>query len=205
MGQFLEHGREHVLADVGIQRLLQVDVGRVLGGHDHGVQADRNVVLVGNGDLRLAVRPQVGQRAVLADLGQLARQPVGQRDGQRHEFRGVVDRVAEHQPLVARALRVQRVGRTLDTRLVGGIHTLGDVGRLRADADVHPARRPVEALLRRVVADVQDACADRVSDVGERRFRVRRHLTHHVHLPGGHQSLNRDTRARVLRQQRVED
>ena len=165
----------------------------VLGGDDHGVQPDRDVVLVVDGDLRLAVRAQVGQRPVLADLGQPPRQPVGQRDGQRHQFGGVVDRVAEHQALVAGALGVQRVRRALDARLVGGVHTLGDVGRLCADADVHPARRPVEALVRRVVADVEDARADGVGDVGERFFGRRGHLADHVHLPGGHQRLDRDT------------
>ena len=69
------------------------------------------VAVVLDGDLGLAVGAQVGQRAVLADLGEPARQPVRQRDRQRHQLRGVVDRVAEHQALVAGALGVQRVRR----------------------------------------------------------------------------------------------
>ena len=43
-------------------------------------------------------------------------------------FRGVADRIAEHQALVAGALGVQRVGGTLDARLVRGVHAVGDVG-----------------------------------------------------------------------------
>ncbi len=114
VGQLLEHSVEHLLADIGIQRLLQVDIGGVLGGDDHGIQPHRDVVLVGDGDLGLAVRTQIWQHAVLTNLGQPPRQPVGQRDGQRHQLRGVVDGVAEHQALIAGALRVQRVGGALD-------------------------------------------------------------------------------------------
>jgi hypothetical protein len=53
---------------------------------------------------------------------------VGQRDRQRHQLRGVLDGVTEHQALVAGALQVQRVTRTLDARLVGGVDSLRDVG-----------------------------------------------------------------------------
>lgn len=128
VGQVVEHGVEHLFPDVGIKRLLQVDIGRVLGGDDHGIQPHRNVVLVGDSDLRLAIRTQVGQHPVLADLGQPPRQSVGQRDGQWHQFRGGIDRAAEHQALVTGALGVQRIGRALDPGLVGGVDPLGDVG-----------------------------------------------------------------------------
>ncbi|CFR81287.1 Uncharacterised protein [Mycobacterium tuberculosis] len=53
---------------------------------------------------------------------------MGQRDGQWHQFRGGIDRVAEHQALVTGALGVQRIGRALDPGLVGGVDPLGDVG-----------------------------------------------------------------------------
>ncbi len=46
---------EHLFRDVGI-KFLQVDIGRVLGGDDHGIQPQWNVVLVGDSDLRLAIR-----------------------------------------------------------------------------------------------------------------------------------------------------
>src|SRR3984957_13846859 len=64
------------------------------------------------------------QHAVLADLGQPARQAVGESDRQRHQFGGVLDGIAEHQALVARALLVQRVTGALDPRLVGGVDAL---------------------------------------------------------------------------------
>ena len=121
----------------------------------------------------------------------LREQPVRQRDRQRHQLGGVLDGVAEHQALIAGALGVQRVACALDAGLVGGVDALGDVGRLGADADVHAAGRPVEALLRRVVADLEDAIAHRVGDVGERFLRGGRDLADDVHLAGGDQRLDR--------------
>ena len=100
----------------------------MLGREDDGVQPHRGVPVVGDGDLRLAVGPQVGQRTVLARLGQPARQPVRQRDRKRHQLGGVADRVAEHQALVPGALGVERVGHTLDARFVRSVHALGDIG-----------------------------------------------------------------------------
>jgi hypothetical protein len=56
----------------------------VLAGHHDGVQPHRLEAVVLDGDLGLAVRPQVGHRAVLADGGEPAGQPVRERDRQRH-------------------------------------------------------------------------------------------------------------------------
>ena len=104
---------------------------------------DRPVAVVLDGDLGLAVGPQVRDRAVLADLGQPLGQPVRQRDRQRHQLGRVVAGVAEHQALVAGALRV-RAGRPTrrDARLVGAVDALGDVGRLRADRHLTPQDPP---------------------------------------------------------------
>ena len=65
-----------------------------------------------------------------------------ERDRQRHEFRGVGDGVAEHQPLVAGALQVQRVALTLDAGLVAVVDALGDVGDCAADAMFTPHEAP---------------------------------------------------------------
>ena len=62
----------------------------------------------------------------------------------------------------------------------------------------------VEALLRRVVADLEDAVAHGLGDVGERLLGGRGDLTDDVHLTGGHQRLHRDAGLRILREQRVE-
>ena len=86
--------------------------------------------------------------------------------------------------------------------LVGVVDALRDVGRLRADGDAHAAGGAVEALLRRVVADVEDLLADDRRDVG---VRLGGDLTCDVHLAGGDQGLDGDAAGRVLREQRVED
>src|SRR5437899_539368 len=99
----------------------------------------------------------------IAYLGEPPGETVGQRDRERHQLRRVGAGVAEHQALVTRALlgdEVLEVRHGLDARLVGGVHTLGDVDGLRADRDVHTAGVAVEALLRGVVPHLQDAIAD---------------------------------------------
>ena len=125
-------GRDDVLLDVGLEQRVEVDVGGVLAGDDDGVEADRLVVDVLDGDLGLAVGAQVGHGAVLADLGEPLGQPVRQRDRQRHQLGGLVAGEAEHQALVAGALALERVLDALaGARLVGGVDALRDVGRLR--------------------------------------------------------------------------
>ncbi len=193
---------DDLLADVRREHAVEVDVRGVLGGDHDGVQPHGLVAVVLDRHLRLAVRPQVGQHAPLARLGQPPGQAVGQRDRQRQQLRGVGVRVAEHQALVARALAVDLVVRRLDPALVGGVDALGDVGRLRADRHVHPARRAVEALGRRVVADLQDPVAHQPGDVD---VAARGDLTRDVHLAGGHHGLDRHPAAPVLLEQRVED
>ena len=109
MSRAASSGVDDVLVDVGGEQRVDVDVGGVLAGHDDGVEPDRLVAVVLDGDLGLAVGTQVGHDAVLADRRQPPGQPVGERDRQRHQLGGVVAGVAEHQALVAGALPVERV------------------------------------------------------------------------------------------------
>ena len=97
---------DDVLVQVGLEQGLGVEPGLVLAGDQDGAQPLGPAVLVVDGDLGLAVGPQVGHHAGLAHLGQPLGQPVGQPDRQRHEVVGLVAGVAEHHPLVAGALGV---------------------------------------------------------------------------------------------------
>ena len=187
-----QHGVDDVLADVRSQLCYQVDAFGVLGGQHDGVQPDRRGAGVLNGDLGLAVGSQIIQPAALAGLSQPPRQPVRQRDRKRHQFGGVANGVAEHQALIAGALRIEGVGGTLDSSLVRRVHTLTDIRRLAADADVHSAGGSVKTLLRRVVADFQDPRAHRVGDIGEGFLCRGGDFTHDMHLTGGDQGLDRD-------------
>src|SRR5690606_30609577 len=119
---------DHVLLDVRGEQFPQVDVGRVLAGDHHGVQPDGPVPVVLHGDLGLAVGPQVGDGPVAAHFSESLRQGVGQRDRQRHQLRGLVVGVAEHEALVACALPVELVEDLFLPGLVGVVDALGDVG-----------------------------------------------------------------------------
>ena len=197
-----EHRAHDVLLDVGLEQRVEVDVVGVLAGDDDGVEAGGLAVDVLDGDLGLAVGAQVGDGAVLAHLGELLGQPVRQPDRQRHQLGGLVAGVAEHQALVAGALRGDRVLAALDPRLVGVVDALRDVGRLAADRDADAAGLAVEALAGGVVADLEDALAHQLRDVGVGRGGD---LAGDVHLAGHDQRLDRDPAGRVLGQQRVED
>src|ERR671915_782744 len=200
--QFVHHRVDHVLLDVGGEELFEVDVWGVLGGDDHGVEADRVVAIVFDGDLGLAVGPQVGHGAVLAHRGEALRQPVRQRDRQRHQLGRLAARVAEHQALVAGALTVELVDSLALARLIRVGDALGDVGRLRADGHRHAARVTVEALGRGVVADLQDLFADHAGDV---HIGLGGDLAGDVYLAGGDERLDGDSALQVVLEHRVED
>ena len=145
---------EHLLRDDRLDDLLDHclaqlrvrDVGAVLRRDDDGVDRDRLAVEVAHGELGLRVGAQPRQSSVAAHLGLPLHDAVGVVDGQRHQLRGLVARVAEHEALVTRAL--------IEIEPVAFVHALGDVGRLAVDRGQHGARLVVEADLRGVVADL---------------------------------------------------
>ena len=150
--------RDDVLDQLGPDvAAASVEARRVLRRDEHPLDRDRleGVVasLVAHRDLRLAVGPQVRQRAVrLRTAASRAREAVGEHDRQRHPLRRLVAGVAEHHALVARALASRSAPRRL--RLVAGVHALRDVGRLLVERDHDAAGVGVEAVLGVGVADV---------------------------------------------------
>src|SRR5262249_23357451 len=72
--ELAEHRLDHVVLDVGREQFLEVDVRRVLGGDDDGVQPHRAALGVLHRYLGLPVRPQVGDGAGAPHLGE----PAGQ-------------------------------------------------------------------------------------------------------------------------------
>ena len=111
------------LADIGLD-----DVAHVLGGevlvevlgreHDLG-RRDRLAVLVAHGDLALGVGAEHGGAVGLRLAGdvEVFEDLVGVVDRRRHQLRGLVAGVAEHDALVAGALVL----------VAGGIDALGDM------------------------------------------------------------------------------
>ena len=182
---------------ISASSLLRSVSSECCGGEHHGVDAHRRVVLVVlDGDLGLAVGAQVGHRAVLAHLGELLREALRDHDRQRHQHVGVVAGVAEHQALVAGATLVHLVDGVADPGLVTLVDALRDVGRLRADGDLHAAGQAVEALVGVVVADVEDGLAD---EVRHRGVGVGAHLAGHDDQAGRQQRLDGDPEVGLLR------
>ena len=155
---------DHVLPEV--VRDQHLGALAVLGGDQHALDRHRQAVAVADGDLGLAVGPQVVQRVVLADLRQALREPVRERDRERHELLGLARGVAEHHALVARARDVEfiLVGR-VGAGLAGLVDALGDVGRLLVDRVDDGAGVGREAEVGVRVADLADRLAGDLLDV----------------------------------------
>ena len=148
----------HIPADLGAE---SVPVGSVvmLAADDDSVNAIGFPVAVFHRDLRLAVRPQVGQRAILADGGQPLHQPVRKVNGDGHQAVGFVAGETHHHPLVAgagspagvRGGAATAVGAMLQRRADAGV----DVRRLLAGVADDAAGMAVDAVLQIGVADFQ--------------------------------------------------
>ena len=133
----------------------------------------------------------------------LRRDRVREHDRKRHQLRGLVRRVAEHDPLVARADPIERIvvpGVVL--HLEGVVDPLGDVGRLLVERDDHCARLGVEAVLGAGVADLGDPVANEPGDVDVCRGGD---LARDDDEAGRHQRLARDAPVGVVGQDGVED
>lgn len=151
-------GRNRLLDNLVLDflaQLLRANVGRVLGRHDDGVDADGHhgaiVVSVLDRHLRLGVGPQPGQGAVAAGSRHGRVELVGEHERQGEELGRLVRGVAKHDALVAGAEALERL-------IV--VEALGNVGRLLLNGDEQVARLVVEALGRVVVANVLDGVTD---------------------------------------------
>jgi len=150
---------------------IQADILRVLRREDDGIDALRAPVDIFDGDLRLAVRAQVGERLVFAYPGELTGQQVGELDRHRHQLGRFIAGKPEHHPLIA--------GPT-------GVDALRDVGRLLLDRHDHATGFGIEAETRMVITGLLDGVPNHVAhlDVG-----VGRDLANHEGQSGGHRGL----------------
>ena len=184
---FTDDRLDDLLGDVGADHPVAVDAVAVLGRHQHFVEAHRPAALVLEGDLGLGVGPQVRDRSSPAHLGMALGEPVGEMDRQRHQLVGLVAGVAEHHPLVARALLA---------------HAFGDVGRLVVDGDEHRTGVAVEAEQGVVIAGGADGGAHNVGDL---HVGLGADLARHHHEARGDQRLASDAAAGIGIEQGVED
>ena len=197
-----DHRIDDVLADVRCEQLVQADVRRVLTGDDHRVQPDRGLVVVLDRHLGLAVRAQIRNRPVTANLGQTLGEGMCELDRQRHQLRGLPVGVAEHQALVARSLTIELVLFVVHTCLVGGVHSLSDVGGLGIDGNVDPARVTVEPLCGGVIPGLENFFSNEGGNVD---ICLGGDLTRDMDLTSGDHCLDRDPAGGVGGEHRVED
>ncbi len=181
------HGLNHVLQNVGAQ-LFVANVLGMLGRDDHCIHTHRLVVgVVLHRHLALAIGPQIRHQAVLANLAQLVRQLVGQRDRRRHQLGRLVGRVAEHHSLVACA---------------AGVDAHGDVAGLLVDRRDHRAGVRIEAVQCIVIADRRDRSAHQALEVD---VSLRCDLAGDDHQAGAGQRLAGHAAVGVLREAGIEN
>ena len=156
----------------------------MLGGDHDGVGAHRLAVLVSKRHLALGVRPELGHPPGVPRLGHLMQDTVGVEDRRRHQRLGLAAGIAEHNPLIARALVLVGVGI--------GIDAAGDVGRLFVHIILELAALPVEALL--LVADLAHGAARCLFDDLRRHALGPTHLSRHDDAVGGDEGLDGDAR-----------
>ena len=169
-------------------------VGTVLGGNDDGINAFDLAALVTHGHLAFAVGTQEIEFAGIADLGETTREGMGVHDRGRHEFRGLVTRIAKHQALVA--------GPLFGHHAFVGIDALTDVRALRFDGNHDAAGLVVKPLERAVVANFLDGIAGNFGNIDPRRggnftgnnddtrfeHRLARHVTRFILFQNGVQN-----------------
>ena len=164
-GGWLDNMGPEVLGDPVANALFiadAVDFRGVLGGNKDRIDGHRFVVFINNAHLGFAIGKQIVQAAVMANFSQPAREPVGQADRQRHQFRGFVAGVAEHDSLVSSPHQIQRIAGVV----IGLVHTLSDIRRLLVESDQHSTAIGVESTgTGAAVSDLLDHVAHQVDKV----------------------------------------
>ncbi len=193
-----DHGLDDIFLDVLVNLLLG-GLFPVLGAYHNGGDFYRSPVLVPHCHLGLAVGAQVGEGAVLADLGELPGQAVGVGDGHRHQLQGLVTGVAEHHSLVPGAVLLFRLP---GLRLGGVIHPQGDIRGLLVDGGDDPAGGPVKAVGGVVVADIQNNFPHQLLNI---HIAMGGHLADDLDQAGGAAGLAGHPAHGVLPENRVQD
>jgi hypothetical protein len=145
-------------AEIGRHHLPHLALGKIRGmlrGDHDRIDAHGPAVLVSQRHLALGIGAQAGLPAGLAVLGHEPQDSVGELDRCWHQLGGLVAGIAEHEPLVPRALLGP----------LAGIDAHGDVRRLGVQAAYDLAVTPAEAWL--VVADLTDRAARDFLDPAE--------------------------------------
>ena len=151
---------KHIFFDIFVDLLL-ADLRAVLRGQDNRIQAERFTGLVIlNRNLSLAIRSEIGQRAVFADLCQLQGQLVGQRNRIRHIFLCLIIRITEHHALVSGSDCINiRVRHGIFFRFQRLINAQRDICRLFIQRCYHRAGFRVKSIFTACISDLRNRVA----------------------------------------------
>ena len=167
---------DHILAD-----LLQLHLGAVLGGDNHGVHAaGLAALIVLHGDLGLSIGTEIVHQTLLTHVGETLCHLVGQGDSQRHQLGGLLAGIAEHHALIACAVVQLSIAGLLGLKRL--VHAQCNVAGLLVDVEDHAAGIAVETVLGAVIADVAHHLA---GDLGDVHVAGGGDLTHNVDKTGG--------------------
>ena len=191
---FRQYREDDVLFNGGDQ-LFAADVGIVLGGKHHGVDAFdfAGFAVVHAGELGFGIGAQPRQQAAFAHFALALHQAVAVIDGKRHQYRGFVAGIAKHQALVA--------GAEVEVNAFAFVHALGDVGRLLAVVQNQFAGLIGKAPFGMGIADAGDGVA---RDLFVVHFGAGGDFTGQYAQIGGHQGFGGHARGGILRQNGIQ-
>ncbi len=189
-----------MLDDVVAHHAVEIDPRRMLTRDQHVRQTRRLPIDILDRHLRLTVRTQIIERAVLTHIGQPLRQPVRQPDRHRHQIRRVITRIPEHHALITRADLIETVRETV-TDLLRLVDPHRNVRRLLIDRRQHRTRIAVEPERIVVVPDTAHRVAHHPRII---HIRLRADLTRDHHHPRRAHRLARHPRLRILLENRIQ-
>ena len=79
----------------------------MLRRNHHGIDANRATVFIHNGNLGLAIRTQERKCSIPTRFCQSLGQAMGEHDGHRHQFTGLITGITEHHALITGALLLE--------------------------------------------------------------------------------------------------
>ena len=143
----------------------------MLGADNNGIDPGGDAVAVLNGDLGLAVGPEIRNRALFPHQGQLLNQFLGEANRQRHEFRRLVTGESDHHSLVAGAGGQHGLLSRTSALFESGGDAFADVSGLLLDGDDDAAALGVDPIIGAGVASFGQGVADDLWHVNGGRCR----------------------------------
>ena len=202
-GFFLEQVSRHHRLDYMLNEILanlfQRHIFIMLGGYNNRVHSYRLAIFIDNRNLRLAVRTQIVQSAILAHFRQTACQSLRQRNRQRHKFRRFVGGITKHHALVTGTNGICFIELAL-AGFQSLVNPLCDIRGLFIQRYQNTTGLAVKAVSGIGITDFFHRVTN---DFGNIHIAGRRDFTDHMYLTCSYQCFASYTPLRVLRDNRI--